>query len=115
MRELTGVELPWPLTPPDPPPQVPLAPYEGRYERTGVRIEVRDEPGRGPRFRYAGVAPVEGVPRPPEDHALVPVGDGVFALRPEGFRTWIPVTFHALPDGTPYLHTGLRATRKVGP
>jgi CubicO group peptidase (beta-lactamase class C family) len=115
VRELTGVEMPRPLEPPDPPPRVDVAPYEGTYQRSGVRIEVRDEPGRGPRFRYAGTALVEGVERAPEDHALVPVRDGVFVMRPEGFQTWLPVTFHELPDGTPYLHTGLRATRKVEP
>jgi hypothetical protein len=44
---------------------------------------------------------------------LVPVRDGVFAVRPPGAQTWFPVTFYQLPDGTPYLHHGNRATPKV--
>ena len=43
-------------------------------------------------------------------HAAEP---GVFAVRPEGTDTWLPVTFYRLDDGTPYVHYGARAARRV--
>lgn len=115
VRELTGVEMTDPLAPPDPPPEVDPTPYEGTYERTSTRIEVRDDREQGLRLRLTVAAPVEGVDRPPREFDLVPVRDNVFAVLQPGYRTWTPVTFYRLADGTPYVHMGLRATRRVGP
>ena len=43
----------------------------------------------------------------------MPVGPGLFAVRPEGTETWVPVTFYELATGEPYLHMGARATPRV--
>jgi hypothetical protein len=48
-----------------------------------------------------------------EEITLVPVSDRVFVTRREGERTWTPVVFYDIADGTPYLHMGARATPKV--
>jgi CubicO group peptidase (beta-lactamase class C family) len=111
VRELAGVELAAPVVPPQPPPEVDLAPYEGTYERTGVRLEVRDG-GQGPRVRVVATGPVEGVDRPPKEFDLVPVREAVYAYRQPGHRTWTSVVFLDI-DGRPYVHTGLRATPRV--
>src|SRR5690606_30292210 len=112
VRELAGVEMTRPLVPPQPPPEVDLTPYEGTYERTGVRLDVwRAE--RGPRLRLTVTSPVPGLDREPKELDLVPVRDALFAVRLPAVRTWTPVTFYRLADGTPYVHMGARATRKV--
>ena len=113
VRELAGLEMTTPLAPPPQPPAVDITPYAGVYERTGVRMEVSTGDGRAARLRVIGSAPVEGVDRPPKEFDLVPVTDRVYAYRQPGYRTWTAATFYELPDGSPYLHSGLRATPKV--
>jgi CubicO group peptidase (beta-lactamase class C family) len=113
VRDLTGVELTAPVVPPQPPPRVDVTPYEGTYERTGVRLEVRDGGERGARLRVVAAAPVEGVEREPKEFHLVPVREAVFAYRQPGHRTWASVVFYDV-NGRPYVHTGLRATPRVG-
>src|SRR5262249_47973461 len=44
--ELAGVEMPRPLTPPEEPADVDVAPYLGRYERASVRIDVLENDGQ---------------------------------------------------------------------
>ena len=46
---------------------------------------------------------------------MVPVGPGLFAVKPPEAETWIPVTFYELPTGEPYVHFGVRATPRVSP
>lgn len=42
-----------------------------------------------------------------------PRRNGLYAVRLPGVRTWTPVTFYRLADGTAYVHMSARATRKV--
>jgi dipeptidyl aminopeptidase/acylaminoacyl peptidase len=114
VRELTGVEMRRPLTPPAEPPAVDFGRYEGRYERTGARYDVERGGQGGLRLRITGQLDVPGVDQLPEEHDLVPVHDNVFVFREPGMQTWQSVTFYQLPDGSPYLHLGLRATPRAG-
>jgi hypothetical protein len=43
----------------------------------------------------------------------VPVDENLYLVKEEHTRTWIPVTFYALPTGERYMHFGVRATPKV--
>jgi hypothetical protein len=111
--ELVGVAMPEPLAPPAEPPAVDPARYVGTYERAGSRIEVFEADG-GLRLRDTVTGPIaELVPETTHEYDLVPVDDGLFAVRPPGMETWMPVTFYTLPTGEPYVHMGVRATPKV--
>ncbi|MEI5676297.1 MULTISPECIES: serine hydrolase [unclassified Nocardioides] len=109
--ELADVEIPAAFAPPAAPVDVDVTPYVGTYARASVRMEVLAE---GPTLRTTLLGPIaEMVPDPVEEHPLVPVGPGLFAVRPEGVETWAPVTFYDLPTGERYLHFGVRATPRV--
>lgn len=111
--ELAGVTMPERFGPPDEPVDVDVTPYLGRYERTSVQMDV-EQGDDGPILRTTLVGPLaELEPDPVEEHPLVPVGPGLFAVRPEGTETWVPVTFYELATGEPYLHMGARATPRV--
>ena len=112
VRELAGLEMPQPLGPPAEPAQVDIAPHSGRYERTGVRFEVWSADS-GPRMRIEMTQQVAGIPQDPKEFDLIGVREGLFVTREPGAETWTPVTFYTLPDGSPYLHFGVRATPKV--
>ena len=113
--ELAGVRMPEPFAPPAEPVDVDLAPFVGTYERTSVRMEVEAGP-EGPLLRTTLLGPLaELEPDPVEEHAMVPAGPGLFAIRPGGGETWMPVTFYELETGEPYLHFGVRATPRVSP
>jgi hypothetical protein len=105
--------MPAPLTPPEEPVTVDLTPYVGTYERASVRMEVF-EGDSGPRLRSTITGPMaEVIPDPVDELDMVPVADGLFAVRPPETDTWIPVTFYALPTGERYVHFGARATPRV--
>ena len=113
--EVAGVTLPEPFAPPAEPADVDITPFLGTYERTSVRMEVEAGPD-GPLLRTTLLGPLaELEPDPVEEHRLVPAGPGLFAIRPEGVESWIPVTFYELETGEPYLHFGVRATPRVSP
>ena len=115
--ELAGVEMPGPLTPPEPPLEDPagaIAPYVGTYQRAGVTMEVfaGDD---GPMLRTTLTGPLaEMVPDPVDEHVLVPYAPALFLTKPPEAETWFPVTFYELPTGERYLHFGARATPRVG-
>jgi CubicO group peptidase (beta-lactamase class C family) len=113
--ELAGVELPERWGPPAEPVQVDLTPYVGCYERSSVRMEVEDTPD-GPLLRTTVLGPLaELVPDPEDSYPMVPVGPGLFAVKPPEAETWFPVTFYELPTGERYVHFGVRATPRVSP
>ncbi|RYB90431.1 serine hydrolase [Nocardioides oleivorans] len=113
--EVAGVALPEPFAPPAEPVDVDIAPFVGTYERTSVRMEVEAGPD-GPLLRTTLLGPLaELEPDPVEEHAMVAAGPGLFAIRPGGGETWMPVTFYELETGEPYLHFGVRATPRVSP
>lgn len=110
--ELAGVEMAEPFVPPADV-EVDIAPYVGTYRRHSVLMEVLDGDD-GPRLRTTLSGPIaEMLPDPVEEYPLVPVGPGLFAVRPPEVQTWAPVTFYELPTGERYLHFGVRATPRV--
>ncbi|WP_205856899.1 serine hydrolase domain-containing protein [Phytoactinopolyspora endophytica] len=113
VRTLTGAEMTVPLDPPANSPRVDGSGHVGRYERTGVRVDVL-EAERGLRLRITGTHDVPGLDPEPIEVGAVPVRDGLYVMRMPGVETWTTVTFLTLPDGTPCLHGGSRATPKVG-
>lgn len=113
MRELCGITMPPPLTPPDEPPDVETAVHAGTYERLGVRYELEAEAG-GLAGKSIATGPLAEIdPNPEEQVTLVPVSEGVFASKDDDEDTWTPMVFYELADGLPYLHTGARATPKT--
>ncbi|MCO5973593.1 serine hydrolase [Actinoallomurus soli] len=111
--EVAGVTMPPPFAPPPEPVTADAAPHVGVYERSGVRMEVENG-SEGPLLRTTITGPLaELLPDPVEEHALVPAGPALFAVRPPEAQTWAPVTFYELPTGERYLHFGARATPRV--
>ncbi len=108
-----GLRMPEPLSPPAEPVTVDLSPHVGTYERVGVRIEVSAADG-GLRATFTMTGAFAAVMETPtEGFLLVPVEENVFVTRSEGTQTWLPAVFYAMPDGSRYLHFGVRATPKV--
>jgi CubicO group peptidase (beta-lactamase class C family) len=112
VSDVAGVEMTAPLVPPAEPVDVDIAPHAGTYERTSVRLDVW-QAETGPKLRITSTAQVAGLDEEPKELDLVPVRDGLYLTRLPGNETWLPVTFYALADGTPYVHLGVRATPKV--
>ncbi|WP_222195428.1 serine hydrolase [Modestobacter italicus] len=112
--ELAGVRLPAALEPPAQPPTVDPARYVGEYERSSVRTEVFERDGGLVMRQTASGAVAEATGRPVQEHALVPVSEGLFAMRAPGTRGWSAVTFSELADGTRYVHSGGRANPRKG-
>ncbi|GAA4557406.1 serine hydrolase domain-containing protein [Planotetraspora kaengkrachanensis] len=110
--DLTGVRLPEPFEPPAEPVTTDLAPYAGTYARESVRMEVLEEDGK-PTLRVTVIGPIaelEGTPV--QIYEMTPVAPALYAVRPEGMESWVPVTFYSLPTGEEYVHYGARATPK---
>lgn len=111
---LAGVRVPAPLTPPAGPVQVDITPHLGRYERVGALTEVFAGED-GPRLRLTATGPLAALrPDPVMEFSLVPVSQDLYVTRQPGDRSWTPVTFYRLADGSPYVHFGVRANPKVG-
>jgi CubicO group peptidase (beta-lactamase class C family) len=108
--DVAGVRMPAPLEPPSTPPQVDPARYVGVYERTSVTTEIL-QGGGGLVLRSTSTGPLAALDgrEPTHEYDLVPVAEDLFAMRPPGLQTWIPVTFYRLPDGAEYVHYGVRA------
>jgi hypothetical protein len=107
--------MPTPFAPPTdvPAEDADITPYVGTYRRHSVLMEVLDG-ADGPVLRTTLSGPIaEMLPDPVEEHPLVPVGRGLFAVRPLEVETWAPVTFYELPTGERYVHFGVRATPRV--
>ena len=114
--EVAGIAAPEGIAPPEQP-HVPdaaeRAAVVGTYERAGVRTEVVERDGdlvvrlvpTGPLAELPGQGKVR-------EETLVPVAEGLFAIRPEGTEAWVAVTLYHLDDGAPYLHLGARANPK---
>jgi len=114
LRELCGLAMPPASEPSDPPATVDPAPYAGTYECNGRRIELTAQDGRLAGRIIATGAIAEAMGELVEEVSLTPVNDSVFATRPAGVATWVPMVFFTLPDGSKYLHFGLRAMPKRG-
>jgi hypothetical protein len=107
--ELAGVTIADQLEPPAEAPDVDLARYVGTYERSSVTTEVFERDG-GLVARVIPTGPIaEASGATVEEMELHPVSQGLFAVRPHGYESWMAATFYALPDGAEYLHFGVRA------
>lgn len=114
LRDVAGVEMPAPVRPPAEPAAVDPARYVGTYERTSQRNEVL-QTDDGLLLRSTDTAePAKDLDRKNvHEYALTPAGDDVFVIRNEQQGIWSTVHWYELADGTPYLHLGMRANRKV--
>lgn len=111
-RDLTGVEMVQPLTPPATPFDTEITPHVGTYRRTSTQIDVYEEDGT-PRIRLTLDREPMGMDTETQEFDLIAVHDDTYVVRMPGVETWTPVTFYSLPDGSPYVHLGARATPKV--
>jgi CubicO group peptidase (beta-lactamase class C family) len=114
LQELAGIRIPEPPEPLSEPPPLDAGRYAGVYERVGARWEIVERDGR-----LVGITTVTGplaelVSKTTEEYVLHPSGPDTFVVREEGERTWSPMIFYSLPDGSRYLHSGARATPWVG-
>ncbi|WP_158839397.1 serine hydrolase domain-containing protein [Saccharothrix deserti] len=110
LTEHAGVAVPR-FAPPAEPPAVDVTRHVGRYLREGYDVEVTDRDGvlhlRGENTgELAQINPVIHLD-------LVPLDECLFAGRRNEHEPWLPVLFYSLPDGSPYLHFGMRAAPKV--
>ncbi|MCE6998660.1 serine hydrolase [Saccharothrix sp. S26] len=107
LTEHAGVAVPN-FEPPADPPAADLSRYVGSYVREGYDVQVTERDGvLNLRGESTGeLASINAV----TNAVLVPVEDGLFAARRNEHEPWAPVVFYTLPDGTPYLHFGMRAT-----
>jgi dipeptidyl aminopeptidase/acylaminoacyl peptidase/CubicO group peptidase (beta-lactamase class C family) len=111
--DVTGIDVPEPLTPPEEPVTVDITPWLGTYERASVRMAVLAGED-GPRLRTTVTGPLaELVPDPTEEYPMVAVEPDLFVVRPPETETWVPVMFYTLAGGARYVHHGARATPKV--
>lgn len=115
LDELAGLTLPSrPVPPPEPiEGELDLDRHTGVYERLGSRIEVT-RVGPGLLATTIDTSPLAKlVPDPKAEYPMVALDRDLFVVRPPGSRTWMPMVFYQLADGSPYLHFGVRATPKV--
>ena len=107
---LADVQIPPRPEPLANPPVFDPAKYVGTYERVASRIEIvaRD----GSLFATSTVTGplAKLVPKTTQTFELRLAGDDLFVTRDEGEENWTPVVFFELPDGTPAIHMGARAT-----
>jgi len=84
--------------------------WVGRYRRAARDTDVYLD-GERLMLRATVTGPLaEYYENPVSEHELRPLGEeGEFAFRDEGEQHWTPVVFYALPDGSPYVHYGVRA------
>ncbi|MFD0889620.1 serine hydrolase, partial [Streptosporangium algeriense] len=109
--ELIGVSVPPVLGPPAEPFQADVERYTGVYQRAGARITVSARDGRMSMIIEATGA--LAALQPPVELDLVAVDETTFVGRPEGDPQWLSAVFYELPDGSPYVHLGVRATPKI--
>jgi hypothetical protein len=110
LTEYAGVAVP-DFAPPAEPPAVDVARHVGSYVREGCTVEATDRDGVlhlsvETTGELADLSPVIELD-------LVPVSDGLFATRRNDHEPWSPAAFYPLPDGTPYLHLGMRAAPRT--
>ncbi|MEW9550833.1 serine hydrolase domain-containing protein [Nonomuraea sp. NPDC050783] len=110
--ELDGITVPPAPAPPATPPDVDAARHAGVYERAGACLTVTARPG-GLRLRMETTGELAALQQP-EEFDLVPMDEVTFAGRPDGAPGWVTAVFYELPDGSPYVHLGARATPRTG-
>ncbi|WP_252375200.1 MULTISPECIES: serine hydrolase domain-containing protein [unclassified Nonomuraea] len=111
--ELDGLTVPPQPEPLDQAADVDASRHTGVYERVGARITVSQRDGR-PWLRYEATGALAALQQEPEECELRPVDDVTFVCRMNGSPDWASVVFYELPDGSPYVHMGARATPRTG-
>jgi CubicO group peptidase (beta-lactamase class C family) len=112
LAEGAALTMPPPLAPPDEPPPVDPSRYVGVYERTSATTVVFERDGSLV-LRSTVTGPLAALAaEPTHEYDLVPVAEDLFVMRAPGTVTWVPVTFYRLPDGSEYVHYGVRANPK---
>ncbi|WP_245750418.1 serine hydrolase [Nocardioides terrae] len=110
---LVDVHLPAPFEIPSEPVEVDPTPYLGTYARESVLEEVYVEDGKTwLRTTVSGPVAEASGEGDPEVHELIPVGEALFAVKPDKSAAYYPVRFYSLPTGEEYIHFGARATPK---
>ncbi|SHJ67569.1 CubicO group peptidase, beta-lactamase class C family [Nocardiopsis flavescens] len=110
---LAGVRVPGPVEPPAEPSRTDVSAHTGVYENAAERLEVLAGPD-GPVLRTTALGPLAELdPEPFQELPLAAVAPGVYAVRPQGARTWTPVTFYRLETGEEYVHHAGRALPRV--
>ena len=113
LAELAGVVVPERPGPPTTPPDVNLDEHLGVYERVGNRIEItRQDDHLVAKVTVTGEL-ASMIPVPTVEYELAPIRQDLLVTRQPGTLTWTPMTFYRLPDGSPYVHFGVRATPKI--
>ncbi|NYH93475.1 serine hydrolase domain-containing protein [Actinopolymorpha rutila] len=113
LAEFCDLALPPRRTPPDVPVGLDLTKYAGTYATVGRHVELAVE-DRGLVAKVSATdALAEVVAQPVEEYVLVPVEEDLFLTRAADARSWTPVAFSTLEDGSRYAHLGLRALPKV--
>lgn len=117
LHSVAGVDMPPTVQQPDrrdQPAAVDPTRYLGTYERTGKRTEIvlGDD---GLILRTTNTTELAtGLDRQQvHEYSLVPAGDGVFVMHNPAQASLMTAVWYELADGTPYLHFGMRASRKV--
>ncbi|MFG1946853.1 serine hydrolase domain-containing protein [Nonomuraea sp. NPDC048826] len=109
--ELDGVAVPAKLGPPAEPVETDVARFAGRYERAGARITISEREG-GLRLLLETTGELAALDEPVEMD-LVAVDEVTFVGRKKGDPDWSSAVFYELPDGSPYVHLGARATPRT--
>ena len=104
------------MTPPAEPVDVDVMPFLGTYERSGVRMHIRQRDDGVLEFEGVVTGPLaDMVPaEPPESLAVLDDSRLITAEPDERLGTHIVLKFLGLgPDGYGHLHMGARATPRV--
>jgi len=109
--ELAGVTVPPALQAPAVPPVVDAQRYVGRYARESVEMTVA--PGTEGLTLAARPSGPLSSGQEPTPVPLIPCAPDVFLAQPEGTGTGMPAVFFEV-EGQLYVHTGARATPRVG-
>ncbi|WP_335936195.1 serine hydrolase domain-containing protein [Streptomyces sp. PTD5-9] len=114
VRDLAGVTMRPGIEPATGPVAVDPADYVGVYQRLSSRLEIVERDG-GLVMRDRVTGPLaELVEETEHEYDMHPVEPGLFVVRRPGLKSWYPVVFYALADGSRYIHHGIRATPKAG-
>ncbi|GAB2699019.1 serine hydrolase domain-containing protein [Kitasatospora kifunensis] len=112
--ELAGLAMPAPIAPADHPVATDPADIVGVYERTSMRTEVFQRDGELiVRTRFSGEL-AKLVEKVEQEWVMHPLAPGSYVIDRDGKGSWSALVFYTLPDGSRYLHYGVRTNPKVG-
>ncbi|MFF9349453.1 serine hydrolase domain-containing protein [Streptomyces sp. NPDC014734] len=113
-RELADVTMRPGIEPAAEPVAVDPADYVGVYQRLSSRLEIVERDGGLAMLDRITGPLAELIDETEHEYAMHPVEPDLFVVRRPGLKQWYPVVFYTLPDGSRYIHHGVRATPKAG-